>query len=57
MMVRLPYDVPFWQIALSVVLLYATACAVVWIAGRIYRTGILLYGKKTSFKEILRWIK
>ena len=48
---------PFWQIALSVVLLYATACAVVWIAGRIYRTGILLYGKKTSFKEILRWIK
>ncbi len=57
MMVRLPYDVPFWQLALSVVLLFATAAALVWVAARIYRTGILLYGKKTSFKEILRWIK
>ena len=57
MMVRLPYDVPLWQLALSVVLLFATAAALVWVAARIYRTGILLYGKKTSFKEILRWIK
>lgn len=57
MMVRLPYDVPFWQLALSIVLLYATAAAMIWIAARIYRTGILLYGKKTSFKELIRWIK
>ncbi|MBQ4366711.1 MAG: ABC transporter permease [Muribaculaceae bacterium] len=57
MMVRLPYDVPLWQLALSIVLLYATAAGCVWVAARIYRTGILLYGKKHSFKEILRWIK
>ena len=57
MMVRLPYDVPFWQLALSIVALFATAAAMVWVAARIYRTGILLYGKKTSFKEIMRWIK
>ena len=57
MMVRLPYDVPFWQLALSIVLLFGTAAFIVWIAARIYRTGILLYGKKTSFKELLRWIK
>ena len=57
MMVRLPYDVPFWQLALSIAALFATAAAMVWVAARIYRTGILLYGKKTSFKEIMRWIK
>ena len=57
MMVRLPYDVPLWQLVLSIVLLYATAAACVWLAASIYRTGILLYGKKHSFKEIMRWIK
>ncbi len=57
MMVRLPYDVPLWQIAVSLVLLYATAAGTVWIASRIYRTGILLYGKKHSIKDIFKWIK
>ena len=57
MMVRLPYDVPLWQLVLSIVLLYVTAAACVWLAARIYRTGILLYGKKHSFGEIMRWIK
>ncbi len=57
MMVRLPFDVPLWQLALSIVLLFATAAAMVWLSGRIYRTGILLYGKKHSFKEILKWVK
>lgn len=57
MMVRLPYEVPLWQQALSIVLLYATAVVMVWLSARIYRTGILLYGKKYSLKEILRWIK
>ena len=56
MMIRLPYDVPFWQLALSIFLLFATAAATVWIASRIYRTGILLYGKKTSYKDIFRWL-
>lgn len=57
MMVRLPYDVPLWEIAGSLLLLYATAGLIVWLASRIYRTGILLYGKKHSFKDILKWLK
>ena len=57
MMVRLPYDVPMWQLVLSIVLLFVTALAMIWLAARIYRTGILMYGKKHSFKEVLRWIK
>lgn len=57
MMVRLPFDVPWWQLVLSIVLLYATAIGCIWISARIYRTGILLYGKKRSFKEIVKWIK
>lgn len=57
MMVRLPFDVPWWQLVLSIVLLFATALGCIWISARIYRTGILLYGKKRSFKEILKWIK
>lgn len=56
MMVRLPFDVPWWQLVLSVVLLFGTALLCIWISARIYRTGILLYGKKRSFKEIIKWI-
>ena len=57
MMVRLPFDVPWWQLLLSIVLLYATALGCIWISARIYRTGILLYGKKRTFKEVLKWVK
>lgn len=57
MMVRLPFDVPWWQLLLSIVLLYGTALLCIWISARIYRTGILLYGKKRSFKEVLKWVK
>ena len=57
MMVRIPYDIPFWQILLSLVLLYSSAVFSVWVSSRIYRIGILMYGKKPSFKEIARWIK
>lgn len=57
MMVRLPYDVPFYEILISLGLLYGTAFGIVWLAGRIYRTGILMYGRKFSIKEIIRWIK
>ncbi len=56
MMVRLPYDVPLWEIAVSVALLYGTAAAMVWASGRIYRTGILLYGKKHNIGEVIKWI-
>lgn len=57
MMVRLPYDVPMWELALSVAILFGTAIAITWLAARIYRTGILRYGKKFGFKDIFLWIK
>lgn len=57
MMTRLPFGVPLWQEALSVVLLYATAFLMVWLGGRIYRVGILMYGKKPSLKEIFKWMR
>ena len=57
MMVRIPYDIPFWQIITSLVLLFASAVFFVWIAAKIYRVGILMYGKKPSLKELIRWIK
>lgn len=57
MMVRLPYDVPIWEMILSVVLLYACAFGILYIAGKIYRTGILMYGKKVGIKDIIKWIK
>ena len=57
MMIRLPYEVPVWQIALSLGLLYGTALLLVYLASRIYRIGILMYGRKVSFKDMLRWLK
>lgn len=57
MMVRLPFDVPAWEIALSLGLLFATAFFVLWLAARIYRTGILMYGKKFEWKELWKWIR
>ena len=56
MPVRLPFDPPWWQIAISVVSLILFTIFLVWLAARIYRTGILMYGKKASFKEIAKWI-
>ena len=53
---RLAFDVPWWQIALSVVLLAGTVILFVWISARIYRVGILMYGKKVTFKELVKWM-
>lgn len=53
---RFGADIPFWQIAVSVIVLVAFAIFCVWIAAKIYRVGILLYGKKASFKELGKWI-
>src|ERR1700722_1870771 len=47
---------PMWEIALSIVLMVATICAILWVASRIYRVGILMYGKKPNLPEILRWL-
>jgi len=57
MMVRLPFDVPFWQIALSISILVLSFVGTTWLAGKIYRTGILMYGKKTTWKEMWKWLK
>ncbi len=56
MPVRLPFDPPWWQIAISVVSLVIFSIFLVWLAARIYRVGILMYGKKASFKELSKWI-
>lgn len=57
MMVRIPFTVPLWQEILSIALLYGTALFFVWCSARIYRVGILMYGKKPSIKEMLRWMR
>ena len=49
--------IPIWEVALSMSLLVVTFIFVVWLAGRIYRTGILMYGKKISYKELWKWIR
>jgi len=57
MMVRLPFDVPAWQIILSISILILSFIGTTWMAGKIYRTGILMYGKKTTWKEMWKWLK
>jgi ABC-2 type transport system permease protein len=57
MMVRIPFGVPLWQELLSLALLFTTAIFIVWMSGRIYRVGILMYGKKPTVKEIIKWIR
>jgi len=57
MMVRLPFGVANWELALSIGILIASFIATTWLAGRIYRTGILMYGKKATYKEIWKWLK
>jgi ABC-2 type transport system permease protein len=57
MMMRIPFGVPLWQIIVSMVLLFVTFLGVVWFAAKIYRVGILMYGKKPTWKELIRWLK
>lgn len=57
MMARLPYGVPMWEVLLSAGLLYATFMGMVWLAGKIYRVGIFMYGKKPSFRELFKWVR
>lgn len=57
MMVRIPFNVPMWQELLSLAILYATALFFVWCSARIYRVGILMYGKKPSIKEMIKWMR
>ncbi|MDR2272132.1 MAG: ABC transporter permease [Sphingobacterium sp.] len=55
MLVRIPFGVPLWQILTSLALLILTFLLITWVAARIYRVGILIYGKKASLKEIIKW--
>ena len=57
MMVRIPFGVPIWQVVVSAAILAGTFVLMTWIAAKIYRTGILMYGKKLSYKEIFKWLK
>ncbi len=57
MMARIPFDVPVWQLAVSMFIMAVTIVGVIWMASKIYRTGILMYGKKTSWKEMWKWLK
>lgn len=57
MMMRIPFGVPLWQIVLSMVILFATFLGVVWFAAKIYRVGILMYGKKPTWRELIKWLR
>lgn len=57
MLMRIPFGVPLWQQLLSLAILFATFMATVWFAAKIYRVGILMYGKKPSYKELIKWLK
>ena len=57
MMARIPCGIPTWEIVVSLAVLYATFMAMVWLAAKIYRVGIFMYGKKPTFKELYKWIR
>ena len=57
MMVRLPFGVENWEIILSMTILVSTFIITTWLAGKIYRIGILMYGKKANIRELLKWIR
>lgn len=57
MMARVPFDVPGWQIILSLALLYITIIFMIWLAAKIYRIGIFMYGKKPTFRDLIRWAR
>ena len=57
MLMRISFGVPLWQQILSLAILFVTFIATVWFAAKIYRIGILMYGKKASYKEIIKWLK
>jgi len=57
MMVRIPFGVPTWEIALSAGFLILGFFGTTWLAAKIYRTGILMYGKKSNYQELWKWIR
>jgi ABC-2 type transport system permease protein len=57
MMTRIPFEPPLWQIIASVISLILAFLGTTWLAGKIYRTGILMYGKKVTYKELWKWLR
>ena len=57
MIVRIPNDIPLWEIALSLAVLYASFVGMVWFAAKIYRVGIFMYGKKPTLGELFKWVR
>jgi len=57
MLMRIPFGVAWWELAISVSILIASFMFTVWIGAKIYRVGILMYGKKPTYKELLKWLK
>ncbi|SEL80131.1 ABC-2 type transport system permease protein [Aquimarina amphilecti] len=57
MLMRIPFGVPWWEILISITLLVGSIIFMIWFAGKIYRIGILMYGKKPSYKELFKWLK
>ena len=57
MLARIPFGVPMWELVLSIVLLLATFAACGWASAKIYKIGILMFGKKTTFKDLWKWLK
>jgi ABC-2 type transport system permease protein len=57
MMIRLPFGIPIWQVFVSGAILIGTFFDMVALAGKIYRVGILMYGKKVTWKELYKWLR
>ncbi|MFC5046477.1 ABC transporter permease [Aquimarina hainanensis] len=57
MLMRIPFGVPWWEVVISIVLLFGSITFITWFAAKIYRVGILMYGKKASYKELFKWLK
>ena len=57
MLARIPFGVPVWELALSIALLLLTFVLIAYLSAKIYKIGILMFGKKTSFKDLYKWLK
>jgi ABC-2 type transport system permease protein len=57
MLMRIPFGVPWYELVISLIILFTTNAGIVWLAAKIYRVGILMYGKKPTYKELYKWIK
>jgi ABC-2 type transport system permease protein len=57
MLMRIPFGVAWWELAISIAILFLTIAGVVWVAAKIYRVGILMYGKKPGYKDLYKWLK